>query len=53
MVKITSVERESRAEKHGVMAGDILVAINKNAINDVLDYRFYLTEKRVILTFIS
>lgn len=49
MVKITSVERGSRAEKQGIMAGDTLVAINNNEINDVLDYRFYLTEKKVTL----
>ena len=50
MVKITSVEPASRAEKQGIVAGDILVAINDNEINDVLDYRFYLTECSVKLT---
>ena len=50
MVKITSVEPASRAEKQGIVAGDILVAINDNEINDVLDYRFYLTERSVRLT---
>ena len=50
MVKITSVEPASRAEKQGIVAGDILVAINDNEINDVLDYRFYLTERSVKLT---
>ena len=50
MVKIKSVERAGRAEKHGIAAGDILVAINDNEINDVLDYRFYLTERRVSLS---
>lgn len=47
MVKITSVETGSRAEKCGIKAGDILLSINKNEINDVLDYRFYLTERQV------
>ena len=47
MVKITSVETGSRAEKCGILAGDILLAINENQINDVLDYRFYLTERQV------
>ena len=47
MVKITSVETGSRAEKCGIRAGDILLTINKNEINDVLDYRFYLTERQV------
>ncbi len=47
MVKITSVESHSRGEKCGIRAGDILLAINENQINDVLDYRFYLTERQV------
>ena len=47
MVKITSVEKGSRAEKCGIHAGDILLSINENSINDVLDYRFYLTERVV------
>ena len=47
MVKITSVEKGSRAEKCGIQAGDILLSINENSINDVLDYRFYLTERQV------
>lgn len=50
MVKITSVESGSRAARQGILPGDILVAINKNEINDVLDYRFYLTERRVELS---
>ena len=47
MVKITSVEKNSRAERCGILAGDILISINENQINDVLDYRFYLTERQV------
>ena len=47
MVKITSVVKNSRAEKCGISAGDILLTINKNEINDVLDYRFYLTERQI------
>ena len=50
MVKITDVERGSRAERAGIRANDILLAINKNEINDVLDYRFYLTERRVLIS---
>jgi len=49
MVKITSVEKNSRAGRAGVIAGDVLVAINGNGINDVLDYRFYLAERSVTL----
>ena len=50
MVKITSVEPLSRAAKCGIMPADVLVSINGNLINDVLDYRFYLTECNVTLT---
>ena len=49
MVTITDVASESRADKAGVRVGDVLVAINKNQINDVLDYRFYLASKSVTL----
>lgn len=49
MVKITEVAVGSRAYKAGVLANDILIAINNNEINDVLDYRFYLTEPSVEL----
>ncbi len=51
MVKITSVEKRSKAEKAGILSSDILVSINGNEINDVLDYRFYLTEKDISLSF--
>ena len=50
MVKITLVEPRGRAARAGALAGDVLVAINGNEINDVLDYRFYLAEKQVCLT---
>ena len=49
MVKITLVERGSRADKAGILPGDTLVSINGNEICDVLDYRFYLTERKVEL----
>ena len=49
MVKITDVERRSRAARAGVKAGDILVSVNGNGIRDVLDYRFYLAERSVEL----
>ena len=49
MVKITEVVRRSRADRQGILPGDVLYSINGNEINDVLDYRFYLTEKDVEL----
>ena len=49
MVKISDVILGSRAYKAGIRSGDVLVKINDNDINDVLDYRFYLTEAKVSL----
>ena len=49
MVVITEVLSGSRAQKAGLLAGDTLLSINKNEINDVLDYRFYLASKSVSL----
>ena len=49
MVTITDVLPRSRAAKAGIINGDVLVSINGNEINDVLDYRFYLTETTVRL----
>ena len=47
MVTITGVEKGSRAARHGVQAGDILISINGREIRDVLDYRFYLAEEHI------
>ena len=47
MVKIIKVEKGSRGWRAGIEAGDMLLSINGNEIKDILDYRFYLTEKRV------
>ena len=49
MVEITGVVRESPAARHGILAGDVLVSVNGNPIADVLDYRFYLCEKKLTL----
>ena len=49
MVKITSVEPRSLSYKAGIHPHDVLVSINGNEINDVLDYRFYLTDTSVEL----
>ena len=49
MVKISGIEKKSLAEKAGLLAGDILISISDNEINDVLDYRFYITEKKLKL----
>ena len=47
MVKITGAEKNFPGYQAGVRAGDFLVSINGPEINDVLDYRFYLTEQQL------
>lgn len=50
MVKITEVTEGSLAARAGILPGDTLISIDDNEINDVLDYRFYLTSKRITLS---
>lgn len=49
MVSIAYVAPGSRAFKAGILAGDILLAINGREINDVLDYRFHLANPKIEL----
>ena len=51
MVKITDVDKNSRLYALGVREGDLLISVNGNGIRDVLDYRFYITEKEIELLF--
>lgn len=51
MVKITSVTPGSPADRAGILPGDELISVNGNNINDVLDYRFYITEPRLSVLF--
>ena len=53
MVRIRKVEENSYAKKAGIKPLDTLVTINGNEIRDVLDYRFYLTEKRISLELVN
>ena len=46
-VKIKSVAQGSVAAKRGIEAGDTLIKINDCVINDVLDYNFYLADRRL------
>ena len=52
MVTIQTVTPNSRAEKAGLIAGDTLLSINGNEIDDVLDYRFYLADTFLTLAFL-
>lgn len=49
-VTISSVEVGSIAAKKKISAGDRLLSINGNAVNDVLDYRFYINETKLLLS---
>lgn len=46
-VTIKSVDENSPAFFAGIKAGDTLVSINKHEINDILDYRYYITEPKL------
>lgn len=48
-VVIAEVLQGSVADKAGIKPGDTLISINGHTIEDVLDYRFYLTEERLSL----
>lgn len=48
-VKISGVQRGSRAEELGILPGDVLLSINGHEIVDILDYRFFETERELRL----
>ncbi len=48
-VKIMSVIPRSPADKAGIKAGDTLITINDNEINDVLDYQFYASDLKLVI----
>lgn len=47
MVTVKSVVPGSVAERAGILPEDIIISVNQNEIADVLDYRFYTTEKHL------
>ncbi len=48
-VTISGVKPRSPAARKRVAAGDVLKSINGHAVEDVLDYQFYLTDGRLTL----
>jgi putative radical SAM enzyme (TIGR03279 family) len=48
-VKIQSVAKDSPAEMAKILPGETLVSINSNEIYDILDYRFYETERNLTI----
>lgn len=53
MVTVKTALPNGLAYRAGVRDGDILLTINGQEIKDVLDYRFYLTEKKVSLNLLQ
>ncbi len=49
MVEISDVFEGSPAALAGILPHDVLISIDGNEINDVLDYRFYLTNEKIEL----
>ena len=52
-VKIYGVRSGTVCDKKGIRAGDTLVSINGNGIDDVLDYRFYADDCKLKLEYIN
>ena len=50
---ISSVEKNSPAEKAGILPGESIVSINGNVIKDVLDYRFYMIDSSIKIEIIG
>ena len=48
-ITISSIEPHSPADKAKLRVGDILLTINGQDIEDVLDYQFYATDRKLIL----
>ena len=46
-VKITGIDKGSRAEILGIEVGDTLISLNGNEITDILDFRFYETNSHL------
>ncbi|MBQ7638564.1 MAG: DUF512 domain-containing protein [Clostridia bacterium] len=52
-VTVSGVKENSECCKKKIRAGDKLISINGNEINDVLDYRFYSDEYKLKLEFLT
>jgi len=49
MITIKNVKSKSPAGKAGIKSGDVLAAVNGNAIEDVLDYMFFSAAKNPMI----
>ena len=50
MVTVHNVEKGSYAAKAGILPNDVILSVNGHAITDVLDYRYYTTEKKLVFS---
>ncbi|MBR5437859.1 MAG: DUF512 domain-containing protein [Clostridia bacterium] len=50
-VVIKSVIKKSPAYGRGIKDGDVLLSLNRNPVNDFLDYQFYAKESEVLVEF--
>lgn len=50
-VVIADVRRKSACARKGIAAGDTLLSVNGNEIDDVLDYRFFTGEERLTIEY--
>ena len=46
---VKSVEVGSIAEEMGIEAGDKLIRINDNVIEDVFDYHYYVNDEEIVV----
>lgn len=46
-VQIIAVSPGSPADRAGIQPGELLVALNRHPIEDILDYQFYMTEQKL------
>ena len=50
-VTVSGVEQGSYAFKKGIQSGDEIISINGHEIDDVLDYRFFIGDKKLKIVF--
>ncbi|MDP2959810.1 MAG: DUF512 domain-containing protein [candidate division Zixibacteria bacterium] len=48
-MKIRSVESKSLAERYSILPGEEILEINNSSIKDLIDYKFYSSEKKLKL----
>ena len=52
-VIIKGIIKNSPAYGRGIKDGDVLLSLNRNPVNDFLDYQFYAKEKDILVEFQS